>query len=410
MMKNDWYEAGDQVKKLVQDAIDSKDFSELSDTISNVLNDTVNGIQSVIRDSFRTQEGAQKGSRQYTDSQEYREAATNSRAAEQIRREMKERKKVPVPVKFQAPGAFSGNAMKWVGYSLSAVFGFAAFILLMVGFSGVIPVLIPAGILGVFFGGSLCLGIKGSQRCGLAKRFRRYRAVLGKRTYCPVEELASSVGQTDRFVRRDLKRMIRLGYFVEGHLDRREAILMTDQETYQQYLSAQTEYEKREARKQEIHEKDETKQTLTPECRELIEEGKQYIEHIHRCNDRILNECISAKLDRLELVTTRIFTEAEKDPDVVPELKKMMSYYLPTTKKLLDAYCELDEQPISGQNIEHTKKEIEAALDTLNRAFENLLDSLFEETAWDISSDISVLHTMLAQEGLTGTDFEQKAQ
>ena len=74
----------------------------------------------------------------------------------------------------------------------------------------------------------------------------------------------------------------------------------------------------------------------------------------------------------------------------------------------MDAYCEMDDQPIAGQNIESTKKEIEATLDTLNTAFENFLDSFFEEKAWDISSDITVLQTMLAQEGLTGKDFEQK--
>ena len=47
------------------------------------------------------------------------------------------------------------------------------------------------------------------------------------------------------------------------------------------------------------------------------------------------------------------------------------------------------------------EEEIEKTLDTLNRAFEKLLDDLFQETAWDVSTDISVLHTMLAQEGLT---------
>ena len=119
---------------------------------------------------------------------------------------------------------------------------------------------------------------------------------------------------------------------------------------------------------------------------------------------------MSKKLDRLELLITRIFHEARKDPDMVSDLKKMMSYYLPTTKKLLDAYCELDSQPVKGQNIESTKKEIEDTLDTLNTAFGNLLDSLFQETAWDISSDISVLETMLAQEGLTGHRFGSKKQ
>ena len=83
----------------------------------------------------------------------------------------------------------------------------------------------------------------------------------------------------------------------------------------------------------------------------------------------------------------------------------MMDYYLPTTSKLLDAYRELDKQPVAGDNIRSTKTEIEQTVDTLNVAFEKLLDSLFVDRAWDISSDISVLNTMLAQEGLKEDDF-----
>ena len=77
-----------------------------------------------------------------------------------------------------------------------------------------------------------------------------------------------------------------------------------------------------------------------------------------------------------------------------------MDYYLPMTVKLLGAYEELDRQPVQGENILNSKKEIEDTLDTLNNAFAKLLDNLFEDTAWDVSSDISVLQTMLAQEGL----------
>ena len=97
----------------------------------------------------------------------------------------------------------------------------------------------------------------------------------------------------------------------------------------------------------------------------------------------------------------KIFDQVEKDPDLAPELHKLMNYYLPTTRKLLDAYCELDAQPVGGENIASTKLEIERTLDTINEAFENLLDRFFEDTAWDIASDISVMKTMLAQEGLT---------
>ena len=227
--------------------------------------------------------------------------------------------------------------------------------------------------------------------------------------------------------------MIGRGFFKDGYLARQESLLITDGTTYQQYLDTQTEYERRQMErsvghadkmmqevlsekeqqsrqeKQEKHEQQnghgKSAGHLSPECRELMEEGKKYIRHIHECNEKISGKVISAKLDRLELVITRIFREVEKDPGSVSDMKKMMSYYLPTTSKLLNAYSELDSQPITGQNIENTKKEIEKALDTINTAFENFLDSFYEEKAWDISSDISVLNTMLAQEGLTGTDF-----
>ena len=61
----------------------------------------------------------------------------------------------------------------------------------------------------------------------------------------------------------------------------------------------------------------------------------------------------------------------------------------------------MDAQPVQGETIRASNKEIEDTLDTLNLAFEKLLDSVFEDTAMDVSSDISVLNTLLAQEGLT---------
>ena len=111
------------------------------------------------------------------------------------------------------------------------------------------------------------------------------------------------------------------------------------------------------------------------------------------------------KLYRLEAVVTRIFDQVEREPKSAPDLHKMMSYYLPITRKLVDAYRDLDRQTVEGQNITKTKQEIKASLDTINTAFENLLDSFFQDTAWDVSSDITVLKTMMAQDGLMEKDF-----
>ena len=509
MTKKDWYEAGDQIRNLVQDAIDKEDFSQLSSTISNVVNDTMSGLEKALKDSLgngtrqpggapgaeKDSSGAQdarysggqtvqdqadgqtgtagskRGDRtqsesgdQYRNRRPYQTWTTQARqeAADRIRVNMEkthrtrytehaqEKNTSLVPVK--APGKVSGTVMKWVGYSCSGMFGLSLAILGAVGAATGVSLAVPVSILGVLFAGSLGVGIGGKKRLELAQRFRKYVSVLGNRTYCMVEELADSVGESSKFVRKDLKKMIRQGFFPQGYLDQKETCLITDKQTYQQYQDAQQSYEAR--RKAAQQSKDpgrrdgdgqyfetafdsessggsenaaakrsgtnqngaasghfadsDIRADLDPKCAELIAQGRSYIRHIHECNDRIPDEAMSEKLARLEVVVTRIFTEAERNPEVVDDLKKMMSYYLPTTKKLLDAYCNLNEQPVGGQNIDTMKKEIEETLDTLNSAFEKLLDDLFEEQAWDISSDISVLNTMLAQEGLTGNQFERK--
>ena len=143
----------------------------------------------------------------------------------------------------------------------------------------------------------------------------------------------------------------------------------------------------------------------------ILADGKSYIHTVRECNDLIPNEEVSHKLYKLEAVMKRIFEQVEKHPESAEDLHKLMDYYLPTTIKLLNAYVDLDKQEIAGENISATKKEIEDVLDVINVAFEKLLDSMFEDTAWDISSDISVMKTMLAQEGLTeNNDFKQNTK
>ena len=305
--------------------------------------------------------------------------------------------------------------MKWTGYSLGGMFAVTAGILAIISGTTGAELALPMGIIDVFLVASVALGIKGSRQEGLAKRFRRYQQVIGERTFCLIEELSAAIGKKPKFVQKDLRKMIRDGFFPQGYLDKKETCLITDQQTYQQYVQTEKAYEARAQEAQADGRKAGAQQASASaaashgsEYQELLAEGQSYIRHIHTCNDKIEDPVISEKLDRMEMIVTRIFTEAGRNPDVADDLKKMMSYYLPTTKKLLDAYCELDEQPVPGENIETTKQEIAATLDTLNNAFAKLLDDLFEEKAWDISSDISVLNTMLAQEGLTEGAFDKK--
>ena len=78
---------------------------------------------------------------------------------------------------------------------------------------------------------------------------------------------------------------------------------------------------------------------------------------------------------------------------------------MPTTEKLVNAYRELDEQTIQGENITKAKGEIARTLDTINEAYEKLYDSMYVDVAMDVSSDIAVLKTLFAQEGLAGDEI-----
>ena len=194
--------------------------------------------------------------------------------------------------------------------------------------------------------------------------------------------------------------------FPDGHIDDQKTCLMTDEDTYEQYLQLQASMKQRqleEQRRKEMEEKDPNAATL----HKTIDEGRAYLRQIREANDAMPGEDISNKLFRLEEVTSKIFEQVEQHPEKLPDIRKFMSYYLPTTLKLVNTYREFEEQPVQGETIMTAKREIQDTLDTISVAFENLLDRLFEDDALDISTDISVLQTMLAQEGLTGHRFEK---
>ena len=224
-----------------------------------------------------------------------------------------------------------------------------------------------------------------------------------------MEELAQKLGKTPEYIVKDLKDMMARRMFLQGHLDKQNKCFMITDHAYDQYCLAQKSLEEREAQaKADAAKMADPK--YSEEVRQMLIEGKRYVKHIRECNDAIPGAEISAKISRLELIVSRIFAQVEKDPTLAPELHQFMNYYLPTTQKLLDVYRELDTQPVQGQNISDTKKEIEATLDTINQAFENLLDSCYKDTAWDVSTDISILNTMLANEGLTGDELSRNAR
>ena len=145
--------------------------------------------------------------------------------------------------------------------------------------------------------------------------------------------------------------------------------------------------------------------TGDPEIDALLAERDRAVSEMRRLNDNIQDPAISAQIDQLESTTKKIIAQVVQKPEKLPQIRRFMNYYLPTTLKLLNAYDRMDDAGVSGANIDGTKGKIEDMMGTIVVAFDKQLDALYGDEALDISTDITVLEQMLAREGIGGTQM-----
>ena len=159
---------------------------------------------------------------------------------------------------------------------------------------------------------------------------------------------------------------------------------------------------------EEKKEPEKPKATGNPEIDALIKERQRAVSEMRRLNDNIADETISAQIEHLEEVTGKIIDQVVAQPKKLPQIRRFMDYYLPTTLKILNAYDRMDSTGISGSNIDATKEKVEKMMATITQAYDRQLDALFGEEALDISTDITVMENLLAREGLGGMDMNAK--
>ncbi|WP_294540864.1 5-bromo-4-chloroindolyl phosphate hydrolysis family protein [uncultured Gemmiger sp.] len=240
---------------------------------------------------------------------------------------------------------------------------------------------VVAGSLPLFAGIGMCIGAN-IMRTGRRIR-RKIDKIVGDADHMYIKEIADALPCSYDKCRRYLEDCIDKGVFGDdAYLDMRTRCLIVRGDAPkpepapkpaapQAPAAPQSEYDKTLARLREL-------------------------------NDAIPDEEMSERIARLEAVTAKIFAQAESDPDKLPQMRKFLDYYLPTSLKLLEAYAEMDAQGIEGENITESKRRIEQTMGTLVTAFENQLDKLFQSDALDLSADIDVMEKMLQADGLAG--------
>ncbi|MEA4920529.1 MAG: 5-bromo-4-chloroindolyl phosphate hydrolysis family protein [Clostridiaceae bacterium] len=133
-----------------------------------------------------------------------------------------------------------------------------------------------------------------------------------------------------------------------------------------------------------------------------VKEGRENLKALAAIREMITSQNVKDSLSSIESTVSKIMDAIQNDPKKAPRVRRLMSYYLPTLIKLADYYEKLEEQGESGENITGSMARIAQNLLTLDSALKKQLDLLYESDAVDISTDITVMENMLAQEGLSG--------
>ena len=227
----------------------------------------------------------------------------------------------------------------------------------------------------------------GAQHIRTSRRMRKkIDNIVGDAKYMYIQDIASAVPCSYEKCCKYLESYIDEGVFgPEAYLDMRRKCLVVSGKA--------PDPEPKKPRKAKV---------AKPAAAQEKDEYQKILDELRRVNDEIPDEEMTDKISRLEAVSTKIFEQAKADPEKLPQMRKFMDYYLPTSLKLLNTYAELDKQGIEGENISESKHRIEQTMDTLVKAFETQLDKLFASDALDVSTDIDVMENMLRADGLTG--------
>ena len=324
--------------------------------------------------------------------------------------------------RFRSSGGLtaSGVIMTAIGGACTFAFGTFMAVGIVTGLAAGPAGVVTAVLFGTLTAAGAALLAGGIDRLRTASQLKSLRRIFGDREACTFDDIADRALISRPKALARARKLIRRGLIPQGRIDDEATTLMVTDDAYRQYRALQQHQRQiaesqhaadaaraAEAAARQSRERD-LSDRLTPEQRAFIVKGQDYLAQLRPLDEAIDDAAVSARIVAIEEVVARILARAEEEPSVIDGLDRLTTYYLPTTVKLLAAYESLEEQPVQGENISSSRREIEHTLGVLHGAFEKLLDDTYQDLSLDVSADISVLHAMLAQEGLTEGPFDVK--
>ena len=238
----------------------------------------------------------------------------------------------------------------------------------------------------------------GASRLSASKKLRLLADAAEGEDYkngLPVEMLADLTHQKKAKALKKLRRYINKGWLAAWLDEKTEKLYLTVED----YRAAQETAAAPQAQPQP---------EPAPEQREEtplnLETARRFVQVLEKEQQLMQDPQAREELEQMQKTAAAICDWLEAHPESLPKARRFAEYYIPTTLKLLYTYNDVQGQ--QGENAENIRRDIAGILHTLNQAFDNLYDNLLSDVAMDVSSEIAALQGMLANDGLTGRDFQ----
>jgi len=211
----------------------------------------------------------------------------------------------------------------------------------------------------------------------------------------PVSMLADLTHQKKAKALKKLRRYIQKGWLAAWLDEKTEKLYLTVED----YRAAQETAAAPQAQPQPEPASEQREETPLN-----LETARRFAAVLEQEKQLMQDELARDELDHMQKTANAICDWLEAHPESLPKARRFAEYYIPTTLKLLHTYNDVQGQ--QGANAESIRRDIAGILHTLNQAFDNLYDNLLSDVAMDVSSEIAALQGMLANDGLTGRDFQ----
>lgn len=225
-------------------------------------------------------------------------------------------------------------------------------------------------------------------------RFRKYNREIGNNTVIPTADLAAITAKPIDFTINDLLNMIEKDYYRQARIVENGELFILDSNTYKLYKEEMLRDPKE--RYEELEEKENNALV-----EDYLSKAKKDVTTLTEMLPK-LREPMKAKISEFLQIVGKIFELLKENPNTAKDLDKVINFYLPTTVKLMDNYIQLSEKPTDS--VKSSLKSMEQTMDLVNDGFMKMLDNIYQEKIMDLSSDMSVLKSMLRQEGLLDQD------